>query len=431
MTWLVLGGALNQTEKLAYNWLTNILDKKDVHRTYSPDFTLTNEAYEAKRLYGHTIWFFEKQFQKLKTVKNCKILVFNGVKPEPVTVIPIDNAKVNEFTNNVLIKIINSHQNNFRFSSKETLILTRTPLRLPLGGGGSDIPEYYTKNNGGFWISGAIDKYIHVILKPRFESECKIVYSQTEIAKVPAQFQHPIIRDVLTNYNLTQHLELISTSDLPSGTGLGSSGSFTVGLLNAVHNHFSIIKDKLSLAEEAYIIEREHLNRKIGKQDQYAAVFGGVREYHVNGQGLVTSSPVKSEVIQNLEKWLLLFYVNQRSIPTSQACSEMSFEDRKETFLIGVKSQLALHNNDLHYYGQLVDEHWRIKAKYQPIQFNQFINVGKKQGALAAKLIGAGNGGCLLFVCPPENQLGVIDVLKREGLVHVPFKFEMHGSEVM
>lgn len=313
-------------------------------------------------------------------------------------------------------------------SPSSPLIMSKTPLRLPLGGGGTDLPEYYTKHEGS-WISGAISSYVHIILKHRFEEESKFVYSQTQYVNNTSQFSHPILRAVLTKYNLIKHIELISIGDLPSRLGLGSSGSFTVGLLKTIHAFLNIKRTTQELAEEAFEIERLSLGRKIGKQDQYIAAHGGVKHFQANKEGIVTVEPVNFSV-KNFEKWLLLFYVNRRKIPTSQAVTAMTAIDRKKILVLGKEIQKALSNNNFQQYGMLLDKHWSVKCRYQPKCFDRIISRAKLQGATGGKLCGAGGGGCILLVCPPEFRIRVIEKMKQNQTTLIPFTFEPFGSEV-
>jgi len=327
-------------------------------------------------------------------------------------------------TYDALIKrIINFKQKVFN----NNIVTSQTPFRLPLGGGSTDLPEYYTKNNGGFWISGAINHYTHIILKNRFEEESKFVWSKTEYASKTTQFTHPILRAVFAKYNLTKHIELVSIGDLPARIGLGSSGTFTVGLLNAIHKFLKIEVTPQQLAEEAYEIERFTLGRKVGKQDQYVATYGGLRKYYITHDGIVTSEPVNTH-IPTFEKWLLLFYINQRQITMEEAATAMSNTDHEKISTISIKSLKSLENNNFQQYGQLLDEHWKIKSKYQPSLFASFITLAKQHGAIGGKLCGAGGGGCILLVCPPEHQTSVIEQLNPA--IHIPFNFTPFGSEV-
>lgn len=308
-------------------------------------------------------------------------------------------------------------------------IHTKTPLRLPLAGGGSDIPEYYTKHLGGYWISGAINYYIHIILKRRFEPESKFVFSETQYVTDTTKFKHPILRAVCIKYNLSEHLELISIGDLPARTGLGSSASFTVGLLKAVHSYLNISSTPTQLAEEAYDIERNILSRKIGKQDQYIAVNGGINQYFINSQGEVTYQPLKIDY-RSLEKWLLLFYVNKRNTHINEVLSAITDKDRQETEKLTLKTAISLQNSDFQSFGELIDQHWQIKRRTQPQKFDLLIQSAKSVGAIGGKLCGAGGGGCILLVCPPEHRNNVIETLQQNNTQHLPFNFEPFGSEL-
>ena len=312
-------------------------------------------------------------------------------------------------------------------TSQHNILITKTPLRLPLGGGGTDLPEYYTKHNGGTWLSGTINNYIYIILKNRFETQSKFVYSETQYVDNPSQFTHPILRAILTKYNLIQHLELISLADLPSQLGLGSSGAFTVGLLKAVHTFLNQEHTPQELAEEAFEIERFTLGRKIGKQDQYATSIGGLNIYNSDLDGNITFTPLKCP---DLQKWLLLFYINQRPIPAEQALLSMTTADRENTALIGKQSIEALQNNDFITYGHLMNKHWTIKGRTQPQIFSDLIQHAQNHGAIAGKLCGAGGGGSLLILSSPEHHLSIIESLQSAKAIQIPFKFEPYGSEV-
>lgn len=306
-------------------------------------------------------------------------------------------------------------------------ILCKTPLRLPLAGGGSDLPEYYTKHKGGMWLSVAINNYIYIVLKKRFEDQSKFVYSETQYVDNPKQFNHPILRAVLTKYNLTQHLELISIADLPARLGLGSSGAFTVGLLKAVHAFLGLEHTVSEVAEEAYEIERLSLGRKIGKQDQYATAFGGSNVFSCDEHGVVS---VKSIDIADLQKWLLLFYVNQRGVSADQAIGLLSETDYEQIAYLGQQGIQALLNGDFKRYGSVMAQHWGIKGKAQPKIFSDLIGLAKSYGAVGAKLVGAGSGGCLLVCASPEWHTEIVNALQSAGCIQIQFKFEHFGSGV-
>ena len=189
------------------------------------------------------------------------------------------------------------------------MIVTRTPFRIPLGGGGTDLPSYYSRY-GGFIVSAAINRYVYIMLNRRFEDSIRVSYSQTEIADCADQVEHPIVREALKLVGLDRHLEIVSIADLPANTGLGSSCSFTVGLLNALHalkrEHVPLDE----LAEEACHLEIDRLHEPIGKQDQYIAAFGGITCLEIDREGGVRpySLKVADEVVQELENSSLIFY---------------------------------------------------------------------------------------------------------------------------
>lgn len=314
-------------------------------------------------------------------------------------------------------------------SKPQTLIMSRTPLRLPLGGGGTDLPEFYSKH-GGFWISGAINKYITILLKKRFEQESKIVFSKTEYISSPSQTSHAMLRAILSQFNLTEHIELISIADLPSRIGLGSSGTFTVGVLNAIHTFLNEETTPQKLAEETFNIEREILGRKIGKQDQYASSFGGIKAYTAQKNGNVYCKEIEGLNTSTFSNWLTLFYLNQRHISTPEAISTMPEGDYQQISNLCGPIFSALCSNNFQQYGELVDEHWKIKSKYQPQQYSTLISLAKKHGAIGGKLVGAGGDGCILLVTPPEHRYEVIEIMEANNSRHIPFTFELFGSEV-
>lgn len=312
-------------------------------------------------------------------------------------------------------------------TNTNSLIISKTPLRLPIAGGGTDILEYYTTHNGGRWISAAISSYVYVVLKRRFEEESKFVYSETQYVNHPSQFNHPILRTVLTKYHLLQHIELVSIADLPANLGLGSSGAFTVGLLNALQTFLNKASMPKELAEEAYEIERVSLQRRIGKQDQYAAAFGGAHIYDVSSEGNVITAPIN---ISALQEWLLLFYINRRSMSAAEAILYISPEDQENIGVIGAESIDALRNQNFVRYGDLMAKHWTIKSRTQPPHFSNLIDHAKHHGAISGKLCGAGQGGCILLVVPPEYRADVIKTMAITDAIHIPFSFEYSGSGV-
>jgi D-glycero-alpha-D-manno-heptose-7-phosphate kinase len=309
------------------------------------------------------------------------------------------------------------------------MIITRTPLRITLGGGGTDIPEYYQKN-GGFWISATIDKYVYVALNDRFEKELRIVYSKLENHYGNLDIEHPIIKELFKKYTIWQNQEFITFADLPGRSGLGSSGAFTVGAIKA----FEPAIDKTILAEEAYKIERVKLNRSIGKQDQYSASFGGMRAYRADTEGKITDTII---VNPKLEDHLMLIYTsNIRDSEKMLKIVKESESQLKQIEDLGVKSAIALLGLDYKKFGELIDEHWQIKKTISPEmstpEIDSMIENLKKSGAIGAKLIGAGGGGFILAVIPDkETKMRILQSSYLPQRANVPFKFTYTGSEVI
>ncbi len=332
-----------------------------------------------------------------------------------------------------------SSKGNFKETSRSclappqipmTITISKTPLRLSLGGGGTDIPEYYEKH-GGFWISGAIDKFIYIAVKERFEKAIRLSYSALEVVEDVDDLEHPIVREVLKAMDVTSHIEITSIGELPSRTGLGSSGSFTVGLVNALSRFKGQHVTSKDLAEVAYKIERETLNRPIGKQDQYIAAFGGVRPFSVDNEGDVLVCKPYDEN-PGLTPYLSLFYVGRRESSGMLGHIEDSLDLMKQLHRIGEESDDALINRDIERYGQLMDDHWFLKRQIKGVSGHTLDGVylfAKEHGALGGKLVGAGGGGFLLFVTKERERL--IKALVGKRLRHVPFTFSGEGTKIL
>jgi len=317
-----------------------------------------------------------------------------------------------------------------------TLTLSRTPLRITLGGGGTDIPKFYTSHpQGGMWISGCIDKFIYVIVKERFEEPIHIKYSMFETITNIEEIKHPIIREVLHELNVKSHVEIICLADLPSRTGLGSSGAFTVGLYNALMNFLNMeIYNPNSLAEYSYHVERVKLKRPVGKQDPYCAVYGGVRAYRVDREGFVTCAELPYSTVSRLEDCLLIVYTGTRR-PSETILKRTQEHPRymelmTRVYELGRQKLQALLIRDIEEYGRLLHEYWSLKKLFTRNMSSPFINrlydYALEHGALGGKVMGAGGGGFMLFVCPNRE---VRDNLK-ERFTHVP-DFQKRGVEVV
>ena len=325
------------------------------------------------------------------------------------------------------------------------MIITRTPLRIPLGGGGTDIPSYYSQF-GGFLISAAINKYVYVIINPRFENSIRLSYSRTETVDNFEEIQHPIVRECMRLVGLEKGVEIVSIADLPASTGLGSSSSFTVGLLRALHAYQGEEVSPKTLAEEAYVIEVEILQEPIGKQDQYISSFGGVVSMEIEKNGLVTLKPLPliESSVSKMEQQLLLFYTGvQRSASEVLAEQNQSMSQDVDSVLnamhqikeIGYRSAGALASSDLLLFGELLNEHWNAKKNLSTgvtnSQIDSWYELAMQNGALGGKIMGAGGGGFFMFCCPNEGQARLRKVLTDEGLQEMDYSVEPEGSKIL
>jgi D-glycero-alpha-D-manno-heptose-7-phosphate kinase len=323
------------------------------------------------------------------------------------------------------------------------LIISKTPLRLTLGGGGTDLPSYCSKY-GGFVVTSALDKYVYLIVKRRFEDEVRVSYSVTEIVKSIDDVKHPVVREALRLLGLKTHLEIVSVGDMPAETGLGSSGSFTVGLLHALHALKNENPSRHKLAEEACHLEMVILKEPCGVQDQYIAAFGGFRCLDIARDGKVTVSPLRihDDAVYELENNLLFYYTGiKRNASSVLQDQSKSIEENRSKALdamhnikeIGFKVKHALENGDLTEFGRLQHEHWMAKkctsSQIANGPIDRWYAVALKNGALGGKLMGAGGGGFLVFYC--ENGRDKLrKAMAREGLREVDFRFEREGSKI-
>lgn len=323
------------------------------------------------------------------------------------------------------------------------MIITRAPLRVTLGGGGTDLPSYYRKY-GGQLIAGSIDKYVYIALHKIFPKEYIIKYSQYERVQSAAEVKHPIIREALVERGIEPSLEIISLADIPDGTGLGSSGSFTVALIKALAHYKREPIYNQALAEAACDIEINRLKQPIGKQDQYTAAFGGLTCYtfHKDDSVEVTPLHVSQETLQGLEDNTLLFFTGY-----SRSASDVLSDQKKKTESqdkemlknlhftkdLGIASKKALEEGDLYKFGTLMHEHWENKRKrtegISKSLIDRAYDVARDNGAIGGKLIGAGGGGFLMFYTDHPVQLR--DAMAKENLEEVRFKFDFEGAKVL
>lgn len=324
------------------------------------------------------------------------------------------------------------------------MIITRSPMRISLGGGGTDLPSYY-REHAGFVVSAAIDKFVYLTLHETFEQQFIIKYSKTERVQAVDEIKHPIIREALKLVPVAApHLEVVSLSDIPAGTGLGSSSSFTVALLRALHAHNKEFIPREQLAEEACHIEIELLGEPIGKQDQYITAFGGITSFLFNPDGRVTVQPLQmsSESLYNLEDNLLLFFTGvTRAASTILAEQDTRTRGGDASMLnhlhlikrFGYESKSALEAGDLRGFAAIMHQHWELKKQRSGAMTNSRIDdcyeLARANGALGGKLIGAGGGGFLMFYTEDKTRLR--RVMREAGLREVRVRFDFEGTSLV
>jgi D-glycero-alpha-D-manno-heptose-7-phosphate kinase len=324
------------------------------------------------------------------------------------------------------------------------MIITRSPLRISLGGGGTDLPSYY-REHGGFLIAGAIDKYVYITLHETFVPEIIVRYSKMEVVSSAGEIQHPIVREALRLVPIEDpHLEIASMSDIPAGTGLGSSGSFTTALLCALHAYSKNHVSQRELAEQACHIEIDLLGEPIGKQDQYIAAYGGITAFTFQPDGYVDVQPLRiaPSTLYRLEDNLVLFFtgytrnaseiLKDQDVRSKQKDQEM-MENLHFVKRLGYESKAALEAGDLRGFAELMHGHWvRKRARSTGMsnrQIDGYYELARANGAIGGKLIGAGGGGFLLFYSEDKARLSA--ALAAAGLREVRFRFDFTGNRVM
>jgi D-glycero-alpha-D-manno-heptose-7-phosphate kinase len=324
------------------------------------------------------------------------------------------------------------------------LIITRSPLRISLGGGGTDLPSYYRKH-GGFVLSAAINRYVYITINEAFRPRIILKYSKLEDVERWEEIQHPIIREALKLTGIMgPYLEIVSLSDIPAGTGLGSSGSFTTALLRALHTMKRSFVPPKELAEQACHIEIDLLKEPVGKQDQYIAAFGGITCFEFLPDDRVIAEPLKiaAETLANLEDSLLLFFtgasrsaaevLRDQDTRTRDNASEM-LANLHLTKQLGHESREALLAGDLRKFAELMHVHWEHKKKRSPGMSSGFIDemyeLAQAHGALGGKLIGAGGGGFLMLYT--EDKIRLRSAMRGAGLREVRLQFDFSGTSVL
>lgn len=329
------------------------------------------------------------------------------------------------------------------------MLIVKAPLRISIGGGGTDLPSYYEHFESEF-ISAAINKYIYVAIHPVFRDEIIIKYSELERVKSISEIRHPIVREALKLTGPETAIEISSFADIPSGTGLGSSGTFTVALLKGLYTHNNINHTNASVAEEACQIEISKLGSPIGKQDQYISAVGGLTKFHIDKLGKVTHQPLKMNPLdqRDLEDHLMLFFTGysrnandllkeqndktKASVFTSSPTNEM-IENLHFVKELGRQIGKTLENGKVDDFGKLMNTHWEHKKKRSKNmssgRVDEWYDIALKNGALGGKLIGAGGGGFLMFLAEDKRRLR--RALREAGMQEVDFRFDQLGAQVV
>ena len=324
------------------------------------------------------------------------------------------------------------------------MIISRSPLRISLGGGGTDLPSYYEQHTG-FLIAAAIDKYVYINLHDTFGEDLIVKYSKLERVTEAKNLEHPIIREAMLMLGIDgKAMELTSMADIPSGTGLGSSGSFTTALLKALHAWRKNLVHQSELAEQACEIELNRLHEPIGKQDQYISAYGGLTCFRFLPNGKVEAWPlmISEETLFNLEDNLLLFFTGySRSASSilkeqdnkSKAADSSMIENLHFIKDLGFQSQKALESGDLCEFARLMDVHWQRKKQrsggMSNTRINEWYDLAMANGALGGKLIGAGGGGFLMFYANEKAKLRC--AMRGAGLKEVRFRFDFEGTKLL
>lgn len=324
------------------------------------------------------------------------------------------------------------------------MIITRSPLRVTLGGGGTDLPSYY-REYGGSLIAAAIDRYVYVTVMRPFTPGIYLKYSRLEHVQQVDEVQHPIIREAVRMVGFsTPQVEITALADIPAGTGLGSSGSFTTALLKALYTHRKRLLLPGELARLACEIEINRLKRPIGKQDQYIAAYGGITCFHFHSDETVDAAPLKISIdtVFELEDDLLLFFtgfsrsagsiLEDQDKRTRQSDPEM-IQNLHYVKELGLRSQQALEAGRLAEFGEILHEHWEHKKRRSSgmsnPQVDEWYELGRANGAIGGKLVGAGGGGFLMFYVEDRKRLR--QAMARAGLEEVRFRFDFEGTKVL
>jgi D-glycero-alpha-D-manno-heptose-7-phosphate kinase len=324
------------------------------------------------------------------------------------------------------------------------MIIARSPLRITLGGGGTDLPSYY-REHGGFLMAAAIDKYVYVTVMRPFTPGIFLKYSKLEHVEGVDDVQHPIVREVIRMLGFrTPQIEITTLADIPAGTGLGSSGSFTTALVKALYMHRRRLLHPSELAALACEIEIDRLHEPIGKQDQYISAYGGVTCFSFNPDGTVEAEPLKisTDAMFDLEDNLKLFFTGfSRSAGSILSDQNTRTERHDQEMLanlhhakaLGLRSREALEGGKTVLFGELMHEHWEHKKRrsggMSNPQIDEWYELGRANGAIGGKLVGAGGGGFLMFYTEDHRKLR--RAMSKAGLEEVRFRFDFEGTKVL
>jgi D-glycero-alpha-D-manno-heptose-7-phosphate kinase len=325
------------------------------------------------------------------------------------------------------------------------MIVSRAPVRFSLGGGGTDLPSY-AYQHGGFVVAAAVDKFVNVCVARRFQNTIRLAYSESEIVDSVDQIKHRIFRAALEMAKIPNGLELHTLADVPANTGLGSSSSFTVALLNGLHAFKREFVPAEQLAREACQLEIELLKEPIGKQDQYIAAYGGVSAmtFRPDGTVEVERLPLKDEVIDELESNLVIYYsgVERAASSVLKEQAKKIVENKDEAVArmhrikeLGYETKRILLEGQTDTYGEMLHEHWtnkrKLAANMSDSSIDEHYDVARKAGAIGGKLMGAGGGGFFMFYVRAADRRRVHEALTSRGLRPLRFRFDFDGARIM
>ncbi len=325
------------------------------------------------------------------------------------------------------------------------MIVSRAPVRFSLGGGGTDLPSY-SREHGGFVVAAAVDKFVFVCVARRFQNTIRLAYSESEIVDSIDQIKHRIFRAALQMSGIPNGLELHSLADVPANTGLGSSSSFTVALLNGLHAFKREFVPAEQLASEACRLEIDELKEPIGKQDQYIAAYGGISAmtFRPDGSVEVERLPLKEDVIDDLESNLVIYYSGvERAASTVLKEQAKTIVENKDAAVqrmhrikeLGYETKRILLSGETDVYGEMLHEHWTNKRKLASNMsdptIDEHYDAARKAGAIGGKLMGAGGGGFFMFYVRAAERRRVHEVLSARGLRPLRFRFDFDGARIM